>query len=183
MAVRELPGDDRRELQRSERRTYRGALPRVQLAVGADVASPQTTSEREWDVDLCERRSGREGPLGRHLKARSDPLRYAANQRRRRAPSHAVGGISRAKMEAPSTYPFYRRGRLQAMDERESKSELFTLLKAANWHEALSRVHLLIEQAQGPDSACTCNGGAQGEGLVSIPHEPHCAMHAPWPPQ
>ncbi len=27
-----------------------------------------------------------------------------------------------------------------------------------------------------PLDRCTCDGGPQGEGLVSIPHEPHCPL-------
>lgn len=49
-------GDNRGELLRSLSRAYRGALSRVKLALGANVAPPTTTSERAREVDA--RREG-----------------------------------------------------------------------------------------------------------------------------
>ena len=44
------------------------------------------------------------------------------------------------------------------------------------WSEYFAE--LLALGARGWQPAdCTCDGGPQGEGLVSLPHEPHCPLH------
>src|SRR5262245_56837785 len=80
---------------RSERRSHGRALPRLQLVVGADVASIATAADCGWLMGRADGASG-ERSLDFPVAAGRRARRVAQYQRRIRPARHAVGGISGA---------------------------------------------------------------------------------------
>ena len=41
----------------------------------------------------------------------------------------------------------------------------------------LTGLTVTVDHVFEPEPECICNGGPQGEGMVSLPHESHCPCH------